>query len=82
MIIELILYPIFSLCRFLISLVPQADSLTGGVTGVFYELLSTGLYFFGVAPFILTLHAVLFWVGVDLGWISIEWLYKKIPGVS
>lgn len=82
MVLELIFYPLFSLGRFIISLMPAANVANGGITGVFYEFLSIGLYFFGSAPFMLVISSVIFWIGVDLGWTTIEWAYRKIPGVS
>ena len=82
MILELIFYPIFGLGRFIISLIPVNEGIQGGVTGVFYDLLSTGFYFFGSAPFMMVFGSVVFWIGVEIGWTSIEWIYKKIPGVD
>lgn len=83
MILELIFYPIFVFARFIISLLPNfSNNIDGGLTGSFYDLMSIGLYFFGVAPFMLVFASVVFWIGVDIGWTSIEWLYKKIPGID
>lgn len=82
MLLELIFYPLFSFARFILSLIPNFNGVNGEITGVFYELLSIGFYFFGAAPFMMVFASVVFWVGVDIGWTSIEWLYKKIPGVD
>lgn len=82
MILELAFAPIFVFARFLISIIPNTNVSSGGIGGVFYELMSYGLYFFGVAPFVLVITTVLFWIAVDIGWICIEWVYVKVPGVN
>lgn len=82
MLLEMIFAPLFMCGRFIISMIPSANYVNGSVTGTFYEFLHIGLYFFGAAPFIMCISMVIFWAGIELAWSIIEWLYKKIPGVS
>lgn len=82
MLFEVLFAPFFVFGRFLISLMPNVTPVSGSIEGVFYHLLSTGLYFFGVAPFVAVINSVVFWIVVDFTWSVIEWCYKKIPGVD
>lgn len=82
MILEFMFIPIFNLISLVISLIPSAEYTNGGFTNGFYSFINIGLYFFGSAPFLLVITNVLLWTGIELAWSIIEWIYKKIPGIS
>lgn len=82
MIVELMFKPLFLFLSFLVSLVPSYSAFNGSVIQEFYKLVGYGLYFCGSTNFILVLGSVVMWSGIQLAWAIIEWIYKKIPGVS
>lgn len=82
MIIELILLPFFKLISFVISLIPSVSNVNGVVSQSFYDFMKVGLYFFGSSSFCLVIASVVSWSVIHLGWAIVEWVYKKIPGVS
>lgn len=82
MLIELILAPLWGLVSLLISLIPSLSYVNGTIMEGFYHFIQLGLYFCGSSPFVLILANVLFWISVQIGWAVIEWIYKKIPGIS
>ena len=85
MLIQMILTPIWSIINGLISLL-------GGFFGEFtwsvgnfdvlLDLLGYGVYFFGTTTFCMVVSNIAFWLTVDMVWAIVEWIYKKIPGVS
>ena len=82
MILELAFAPLFLLISFIISLIPQVPVANISDVTKFFDIIGTGLYFFGTDAFSFAIGSLIFWFGVDLGWGVIEWLYKKIPGVD
>lgn len=82
MLIELMLSPLWGLVSLLISLIPSISVVNGTIMEGFYHFIQLGLYFCGSAPFVLILANVLFWISAQIGWAVIEWIYKKIPGIS
>lgn len=46
------------------------------------DILAYGVYFFGPATFCLAVNTIVGWLSVHMIWAIIEWVYKKIPGVS
>ena len=82
MILELIFDVFFGLIYFLMNLLPSLPVQSVVDISAFINLLKTGLYFFGTNSFYLAIGSLIFWLGIDLGWGVIEWLYKKIPGVD
>lgn len=82
MIIELSFAPLFLFFRFLISLIPSLSVANGSIGEGFYHFVGIGLYFVGTGNFLLIIGSVIFWTTLQLSWAVIEWIYKKIPGVS
>lgn len=81
MIIELILGPIFGLINSLINLIPSGYSLPNwGVN--FFTVVSRALAFFPKPAFMIIIANIAFWLTLHMTWAIIEWVYKKIPGVS
>lgn len=66
----------------IVSLFPALGTLSD--TGYTYtiDLLSTALYWFPIDLWIAILVNIVFWLTLQFGWAVIEWVYKKIPGVS
>lgn len=81
MILELVWTPFFLLMEFIISLIPIAFQLPAWALDTTI-LIQRGLSFFpsGVSMVIFT--NILFWLTGLTTWAIIEWVYKKIPGVS
>ena len=85
MLIQMILTPIWAIINGLISLL-------GGFFGEFtwsvgnfdvlLDLLGYGVYFFGATTFCMVVSNISFWLTVDMVWVIVEWIYKKIPGIS
>lgn len=81
MIVELLLSPIFFLINSLINFIPPGYSLPQwGVN--FFTVVSRALAFFPRPVFVIIVSNVLFWLTLHMTWAIIEWVYKKIPGVS
>lgn len=81
MIIELLLSPIFLLITGLVALMPSAMALPDwGVASL--SVISRALFFFPPDVWTTVLANISFWLFVQLSWGVIEWIYKKIPGVS
>lgn len=81
MILKGVLYPLWGLVEMLIDFFPEQ------VAGVFdfvagANFFAIGLYFLPSGFWSRFLSIVLFWMGAYLTWIVVEWVYKKIPGVS
>lgn len=85
MILSLILSPIWFLINQLISLLGGFFGdydFTVKSFGVLLDVLGYGVYFFGANTFCMVVSSIVFWLTVDLVWAIIEWIYKKIPGIS
>lgn len=65
---------------FLISLFPNID--TGQVINIGNDLLKYGLAFVPAHCWATFLSTVVLFNSYKFSWAIIEWLYKKIPGVS
>lgn len=46
------------------------------------DILEYGVYFFPMDCLIVAITSFLGWYGILIGWSTIEWIYKKIPGVD
>ena len=85
MLIEMILSPIWVIINGLISLLGGffgEFSWSVGNFDVLLDLLGYGVYFFGATTFCMVVSNIAFWLTVDMVWAIVEWIYKKIPGVS
>lgn len=81
MIIELLCTPVFALINFVISLLPTLYQVPDYMSATL-DLLAKALYFFPADVFFVVIGNILTWQFIHLGWISIEWVYRKIPGVD
>lgn len=82
MIIEAIITPIFDLIRWLISRLPE--SISNDLSGIvsIHSIMAKGFTFFPPWLWVVMITSVVFWKSANLIWVVIEWIYKKIPGVS
>jgi len=80
-IIELLFAPIFSLLKFIISFLPSGFSLPSWLSDSI-SVVSRGLIFFPVDVWKVLIGNILFWLYAQLVWAIIEWIYRKIPGIS
>lgn len=82
MIIESIFLLIFKLIELIISLFPNINMIEGSGVNATFTLVSYGLMWFPLDLWIAILANIIFWLSVQGGWIVIEWVYKKVPGVD
>lgn len=82
MITEAVFNLLFLVVDIVINCFPSINiPLLSGSNGL-VTLLSYGLVFFPVDLWIALISNISFWLLVQGGWIVIEWVYKKIPGVD
>lgn len=81
MIIQLLLMPIFALINMLLGFLPSIPALPDWITSLI-TLIGYGLIIVPADVWIATISVVSFWWFALIGWAVIEWIYKKIPGVS
>ena len=82
MIIEAILSPIFKLIEYLFGLIRIGEIKLPGWFGDTMGLIADAMMFFPVDVWVAVLANVGFWLTIQFTWATIEWVYKKIPGVS
>ena len=85
MIIKYLLTPIFRLLGLIINLLPDLsyiDPLYGFDISGFINILAYGFIIFPFPLFTIFIGNMIFWLGVQMVWAIIEWVYKKIPGVN
>lgn len=82
MIIEAIFNVFFNFIEFLIEILPFSIESTSGGLNSFFDLLSYGVYIIGPTCFVAIIGTWITWTGIHITWAIIEWIYKKIPGVS
>lgn len=81
MIVELLLIPIFGLVKGFISLLPVAYTLPNWVLSC-VDLIATALFFFPPDVWIVCFTNIMGWNLALGGWAGLEFLIKKIPGIS
>lgn len=81
MIIQLLLTPIYLLISGFISLLPNGYDLPNWISKTIV-LISKGLWFFPEDMFSVIVANVSFWLLAQFAWSIIEWVYKKLPGIS
>ncbi|MDR1617371.1 MAG: hypothetical protein LBR98_10325 [Syntrophomonadaceae bacterium] len=83
MLLKLIFDPIFSLLNLILQFIPKMESgeYLVDISG-YVDVIVFVFVFFPASLFTALVGNVLFWLEVQLGWSVIEWIYKKIPGVS
>lgn len=81
MILELLLSPVFLLIGLLIDQLPVMASHNIDITPLF-SLLGQAFIIFPPDLFLICIGNVSFWLSIQMLWAIIEWIYKKIPGVS
>ena len=85
MITEYLLTLIFRLFNLIINLLPDLsyiDPLSGFDISGFINILAYGFFIFPYQLFMIFIGNMIFWLGVQMVWAVIEWIYKKIPGVN
>ena len=85
MILEMLLSLIFGFVGFVINLIPDFSGVNlhvGADMTAFIDFLSYGFIIFPFPLFIGFIGNVLFWLAAQMTWAIIEWIYRKIPGVS
>lgn len=83
MILESIFNALFLIPHLLIGLLPVVNNLAiPNYLSTFLDLVAVPLSLFPIDLWLLLISNVIFWAGVQISWAGIEWVYKKIPGVS
>lgn len=73
--------PLWTLIYSLIGLLPVLSSVPSGFNALL-DIIGYGCAFVGTDFFFLVIGNILFWLTAQMAWSIIEWVYKKIPGVS
>lgn len=81
MLIQLMMLPLWTLIYSVIGLIPVLSSVPSGFNALL-DIIGYGCAFIGTDFFLALLGNIIFWLTAQLGWSIIEWVYKKIPGVS
>lgn len=81
MILELIITPIFMLLEGLIGMLPSMPDMPDWISYTI-DIIGMGLYIFPAPVWVACIASVSFWSFGQIGWRMIEWIYRKIPGVS
>lgn len=81
MLIELLLMPLWAVVDVAINIFPE---FTLGAYNFLSasEWIKIGLYFLPDGFWAMFLSSLIFWMTAQFGWAIIEWVYKKIPGIS
>lgn len=82
MIVEAVLNIIFNLIYGIISIIPDTLFALPDWTIQAIKLLRVGLAIFPTDVWVVCIGNGLFWLVAQFQWAIIEWIYKKIPGVS
>lgn len=82
MIIERLLDMVFSGFSSMMEHFPSTIPAVQLVLGVLVEPLELACYYFGASNLSYVVGNIIFWSTIQIGWAIVEWLYKKIPGVS
>lgn len=82
MLISLILMPFWSFLSFLLGLLPDISYGLPNWFSSFASLMKIGLSVFPIDVWVVVTANLMFWTGIHLAWSVIEWLYKKVPGIS
>lgn len=82
MILKLVLSPIFMLLNGVVDIIPGGFMTEGfDISGIIF-LISQAFVIFPYDLFQLIIGNVMFWLELQFVWAIVEWVYKKIPGVS
>ena len=81
MIITSILNPIFNLLNSFVDKIAVTPTSLPDISG-FGNIVGYSLYFFPVGMLTLIIGNFLMWYTLNFAWAIIEWIYKKIPGIS
>lgn len=81
MILEMIFAPIKFLILIILNVIPELPKLPEWVVD-FVDLFQTGISLLPGGVVSIVFINIVFWLSVHLAWSVVEWVYKKIPGVS
>ena len=81
MILEMIFAPIKFLILIILNVIPELPKLPEWVVD-FVDLFQTGISLLPGGVVSIVFINIVFWLSVHLAWSIVEWVYKKIPGVS
>lgn len=81
MITALVFGAIFAAVNALVMLLPNGATRSIPIADLF-SLLELGFAVFPWDLFAFCVSNVVFWLGLQMTWAIIEWIYKKIPGVN
>jgi len=85
MLIEVLLFPIMLILREAINMIPIignfVDAPDIGLSALI-EIIGVGFYIFPAPLFFYFIANVTLWLGIQMLWAIIEWVYNKIPGIN
>ena len=73
---------IFGMVKFIVSFLPNLSKTNAEGESAALELIAIGLRFFPSDLWVLLLTNIITWTTIFFAWSIIEWVYKKIPGIS
>lgn len=84
MLFELLMAPFWLLVDMIIgflSIFAGTPTIWVGID-VLTKYVSYALYMFGNDFFLTVIGMIVFFLTINMAWVIIEWLYKKVPGIS
>lgn len=81
MIVEALLSPIGTIITWIVQALPAMERLPDWM-GYAVDIIGWGLCFFPADVWALCFGCIWFWISASLAWGVIEWVARKIPGVS
>jgi hypothetical protein len=82
MLFEALLAPFWFIAGILVSFLPL-DVVQGVVIGnSLTNAIAAGVHVIGASQFTMMMSVFVTFMGIQLGWAVIEWIYIKIPGVN
>ena len=73
---------IFGFVKFIVSWLPNLSKVNASGESAALDLIRIGLQFFPIDLWVLLLTNIITWTTIFFAWSIIEWIYKKIPGIS
>jgi len=81
MITESLFDIIFEVNELIINMLPQIHALPNWLQYTI-NIIKVPLSIFPIDVWVTVIGSVVMWYGLQLGWATVEWIYKKIPGVD
>ncbi|MGL4338418.1 MAG: hypothetical protein ACRCST_16155 [Turicibacter sp.] len=81
MITKALLGSVFGIVNICIALIPSFPQMGFDLASCM-KVMSMALDFFPLDLWLIVINNIIFWLVISFAWAIIEWIYKKLPGVS